>query len=307
MTATPRDNTAFTPPTARQVADFLERHTLRGGWRWITLLPFVLLGLVAILLFASFGPLANLLPLVLVILILAGSSWRLRWMRALEARAVRVQELTMTRHYPQALRHAWRLLPDLRSQNEWHARTVIAMAHCLDRCGAFEAAIAAYDFLIQRLPQDHPGAVHLNIQRAMAQLLTDRLADADDALRRMRGSADAHPGTPISAGLRLAQLAQQVRTNHFIEAVQQPGDLVQELRPLGVDAGFGYALMALAHHRVVPDGSERPPDQPTVDDAVQWWRRATLLLPPSALMARFEELGQFADLPVAAMPWPEAL
>ena len=72
-----------------------------------------------------------------------------------------------------------------------------------------------------------------------------------------------------------------------------------EQRPLGVEAAYGHALMALAHHQL----AQRP--QPAKTDDVEpmdhntltliWWQRATLLLPVQALVQRFAELQTLAE------------
>ncbi len=128
------------------------------------------------------------------------------------------------------------------------------------------------------------------IHRAIAKLLCDHLTDADDALRKKRGAAEQYPDTPIAAAYRYAALVQQVQTNHFADAVAASDDLVVQLRPLGVEAGYGYALMALSHHMTGADG------------AAAWWSRATTLLPPATLTERFSQLRAIEHLAPVVQP-----
>ena len=222
--------------------------------------------------------------------------WRLRRLRRLEARIVDAQELAMLRHHFPAFLLAWELMPAASAAPMLHGRLVAFIALCLDHLQAYDAAIVGYDHLIGHLPQDHPGSVQLQIQRAVAQLQTDRLTDADDAIRRLRGSAETMRSTATRAAYRLAQLLQHVRTNHFADATALAGELVNDLRPLGVDAAYGHALMALSYQRL-DDAAARA-------QAAVWWSRATLLMPPSALVDRFRELEPLQALASTAPPRP---
>jgi len=281
----------FTPPTAEQIDAHLKKCAPAPPARWVTMLPLIALALVVMLAFSSLGGvLAMLLPGLVLIALVFGLSWRVRSLRAMEVRVTRVQELALTRHHAEALRLSWRMLPQLRTLHELHGRVVSMMAFALDQVGAHDAAIVVYDFLIERLPPSHPGCIQLSIQRTIVQLMADRLTDADDALRRLRSHAASFGDTPIGATYRLAELLQQVRTNHFRDAVETTTDLVKDLRPLGVEAGYGYALMAFSHHMIGDEGAD------------EWWHRATLLLSPSALVGRFDQLNVLTALPAAPRP-----
>ena len=284
------DNSSFTPPTAEQIGERLQQCAPQQASRFWSIAPLVVLGVVAGFTFTSSGILAALMPFVIVIGLMFAMGWRVRSLRRLEQRAVRVPELAMMRYDVQALRLGWRLLPQLRTLHELHGRTVAVMAMCLDQVGAYEAAIVAYDDLILRLPSDHPTTLQLVIQRTIVQLMCDDLTDADDALRRLRGMVEPFASTPIGASYHLAGLLQQVQTHHFADALDHAENLVEQLRPLGIDAGYGYALMALSHYKT------------NGPDADTWWSHATMLLPPATLIARFSQLGAIRDLTPATMP-----
>ena len=289
----------FTPPTPQQWSDHLRRYSPRRARRWVTMLPFIGLGVVVGLAFASNSLVSIMFPVLVLAALLVGLNMRVRLLRRVEWAAGQVQELSALRRHGDSLARGWLLLPKLRQLPEAHSRTVAAMTMSLDQVKAYESAAVGYDYLLAMLPEDHPGAVQLSIQRAVAHLMSDRLTDADDALRRIRGTIDRYDQTPIAAGYRLAGLIQQVHTNHFADAVAESTGLVESLRPLGVDAGFGYALMALSCFMADPsqaDASDSP--------ARSWWARATTLLLPSVLIDRFEPLQQIAHLPATPLPEP---
>lgn len=269
----------FQPPDAERFAAHLQQHAVRPPSFWQRRGPLaVLLGAIVVSLLFP-GALALVLPWAALGGVLIYLQVRSRKMQRLQAQARAVQELTMMRRAPDALRVGWSLLPQLTVLPTLHGRTIAAMAHCLDLAEAHEAAIVGYDYLLRRMPTEHPGSLQLRIQRAISALFADRLTDADDALRALRNSLDRIRDTPMHAGFLLAQLIQDVRTHHFAEALTLCNDWTAALRPLGVEAGYGHALVALCH---------RQTDR--ADDAEHYWRSATTLLPAGVLLHRFPEL-----------------
>jgi hypothetical protein len=138
------------------------------------------------------------------------------------------------------------------------------------------------------------------VQRLFALLAADRLVDADDELRRLRDLTETDEPNPLAAAMTLAQLWQRIVTNHFDDAAAMRHHLVEKLRPLGVEAGYGYALL----HHPAAHTSTTPIDADA--DAHTWWRRATLLLSPAALVHRLPMLTATAEL-LAPTPRPLAL
>ncbi len=269
----------FSAPSAERFQRHLATNEVRMPSPWAVRGPLLaLLGAVVVALVMP-PPLGALAPWIALIAVMIYTQRRSRRLRRLQAEARMVQELTMLRRYKQALRQGWRLLPQVVEIPTLHGRTVAMMAHCLDLAEAYDAAIVGYDYLLQRMSSDHPGAVQLRIQRATSSLFADRLSDADDELRRLRNSMDQWRDTPMHAGYLLAELIQDVRTHHFAEALTLCDHWTDALRPLGVEAGFGHALLALCHHEA---GS--------TEQADQHWRWANTLLPTAALLHRFPEL-----------------
>lgn len=283
------DPAGFSPPSPDQLKAHLRRHPATGPSRLFAWLPILALAAAVVSMMWVESSWLQSLPWMILVAFLGFMVYRVHWARQLEAQVTSVQELTMLRRYPVAMRLAWRTLPKVTVAPILHGRIVAFMAHVLDHLRAYDAAIVAYDHLIDHLPLKHPGSVQLRIHRAMAQLNNGQLSDADDGLRALRGAETPMRNPTTGATFRLAKLTQQVCTNHYAEAVNSAGKLVDDLRPLGVDAGYGHALMAFCFHML------SSADDRLHETAAPWWARATLLLPPAALVERFPELTALAD------------
>lgn len=282
--APPSDTPTWQPPTPEALDAHLHQHAAVPPSPWVRRTPLIVLGVVIVAALVFGGPTAWLLPWLAFMGLLIYGRQKVTTLRHFEKRLARAQELAMLRHNRPALRSAWRIIPELVHHPAQQHRAVAVMAHALDNIGAYETAIVAYDRLLGDLPSDHPGAIHLKVQRAIASLFTHQLSDADDALRRLRGPVEALAKTPIGASYRFALLFQSVQTAHYAEAIDESDGLLEALRPLGVEAGYGHALLAWCFAQ--RNDAQRGDDA----HARSWWHRATLLLPASALHARFPEI-----------------
>jgi hypothetical protein len=296
----------FIPPTAAQVQAHLARHPARLPSRWPAMLPMVLLATLVVMILAmtSQSHTLSVLSLLGVVMLLCLSfmfAGRARRAQALERQVGAAQELAAVRRYPESLRLAWRLLPGAAGTPDLHWRTIACMGQVLDQLGAHEAALSAYEYLTQRFSADQPVGVHLRLQRAVLLLILDRMIDADQALRSLRGPVEEAGDPVIRASYRLACLQQQVRTNHFDDALAAAPSLLADLRPLGVEAGFGHALMALSFYKSLGAAAASPEATATAPaQAGLWWSRATLLLPLTELVRRYAALAELAQDPVLA-------
>lgn len=275
----------FSPPTPEQVEHWIADHPLQPPSSWAAVLPLLVLGGALVLVLILPPPLSWILPWLALGAVIVMAHTRGRRGRQLERRATNLHELAMLRHFAPALRRAWDLLPEVTTHPGMHSRIIAVVGHCLDQLRCYESAIAAYDHLARVLPDDHPANLQAQVDRAMAQLAADHLSDADDALRRLRPRVERAEAPGLMAGFTLAQLAQHVSTNHFADGIHLGEKLTETLRPLGVDAGYGHALLALCHHHT---GS---------DEAGEAWRRATTLLPARQLVYRFPQLAVLQDRP----------
>ena len=278
--------TPWRPPSAEALETYFDQHPPVPPNPWAARVPLIVLVFVVLLALGIGGPAAWLLPWGAFVGLLIYGSRRVGTLRRFEARLARAAELATLRHHRMALRSAWRLVPELAAHPPLQHRAVVVMAQVLDQLDAHDAAIAAYNRLLSDLPGDHPGAIMLKIHRAIASLFTHQLSDADDALRRLRGPVEEFDdATPTAAAYRFALLFQSVQTAHYAEAIAESDDLLDALRPLGIDAGYGHALLAWCHHQ----RNDAEADDPT--HARTWWQRATTLVPAAALRRRFPELA----------------
>lgn len=299
---TPPNPNQFEPPTVDRLTQHLADHGATDPSPWRGGMPLLLGGVVVMALMMMVHPLLAVLPWIGLMAAMAWMAARVQRARTLHQQVTRAWELAMLRHHREALRRAWNLLPLVRRQPELHGRCVAVMAHVLDDLACYDAAMVAMDHLLDRLPEGHPLAMMLRVQRANCALCTDQLADADDALRKLRAATDTLPPGPIPAGYHLARLVQDVRTGHYAEAAQHADDTAQQLRPLGVHAGYGYGLLAYCQHQLALRNDDPQHADQQRSAAQQLWHRATLLIPPAALAFRYRELG---TLPTAA-PAPTA-
>lgn len=314
----PTNANVFDPPTADQLERHLDANppAMSAGWR--AYLPQIaLVAAAGMMVIALLQPALGLLAMLAMVGLVIYVTRQGRALQALSQRVTRAWELTLIRRYRDALGEAWRLLPDCRANPELHGRVVTVMAHILGELRRDDAAEVAYAYLLDRLPKDHPLSLRLRVQRAIAALHTDRLADADEALRRLRGQVEQAPDPALRGMYTLARLLQDVRTGHDADAADQAHDTAEALKALGVEAGYGYALLGLCHHRLAqrdaqaqaqaaetpeqagdaPDNAGQAADTPH-DYAAQarlWWDRATILIPPAALVFRFPELEALMD------------
>lgn len=293
------DAKPFSPPTPKQVDDFLSRNSAQPPSFMTTWFPMIAMSIVLGLSVTTNHPVV-LVPLWLCVIgMMIYFGMRAQWHRAVDARVNELQQMAMLRHFSDALRLAWRTLPSVRAIPELHGRTVLMIAHCLDHLRQPEAALIAYENVIRGLPGDLAITAQLQIQQAMTQLAADHLLDADRALRKLRSRAQELPNSVISGSYRLACLVQQSRTHHFADAVNESQNVVEELRPLGIEAGYGHALLALAHDKLASRTSPEAlaePDQLALhaEQARRCWERATLLLSPESLVDRYPELSPLA-------------
>jgi len=283
----------FEPPTAEQLSRHLEQHPainvggLQGRGSLLLMVAVAGLGLILMN-----QPGFALLPLLGLLALMAYLSGQARTARELQARVNRVWELAMIRRYREALGQAWDLVPACRTKPDLHGRAVTVIAHILGELGKDEAAEVAYGYLMDRLPADHPLALRLRVQRAVAALCSGRLADGDEALRKVRGAAESSTDPTLAASVRMARLVQDVHTGHYADAISEAEQTEAALLPLGIDAAYGHGLLALCFHHLSErdPAADAPQKQQLAERAKALWDKATLLIPASALVYRHPDL-----------------
>jgi len=303
----------FHPPTPDQVAALLERHPPRAPQRWLGVV--LLLGMLVMVTLATVvsHPLTWLLPWGYLIGMIVFISQRVRQHRKIDQQSQQAHDMTMLRQHPEALRLLWGFIPAAATRATLQGQAIALMAHNLFQIGAHEAALVVFDHLRDQVPIDHPAAQQVAVRRAISLLMEDRLSDADDAIRRLTGALDEYAGTDLPALLLTAQLLQQTRTHHNNDAILtagQPDTFTDTLRPLGTDAAYAHALVALAYQRESSKSQEPSIAQTLRNRAQDAWSNATLLLPRASLAFRFPELNEvtLSDAPVPNLritPSPE--
>ena len=291
----------FRPPPPERLKTHLAEHEPRGGDPW-GLVPWIV-GLGVLVILWRFGSPAAWLwvaPLALLAVVLLPAVIRGAQQRTRQARLKAFSEWALREHDAAALRLGWHLIRRLERVPAFQQQVIATMGVLLQRIGAAESAAVVWDWLIARAPEDAPQTAGWHLRRAMARLACDELADADQDVRR--GRRNIGQSAELDALLCWAELWQHVATNHDAEALRVGARALDRLRPLGVEAACGYGLLALAAHRAgeaVPGGD--------AEGAAEWWRRATLLMPPAAMARRCRPL---ADLPrgfARGVSWPEEM
>lgn len=272
-------------PTSQQVMDhFLATKPQPRSNRTLIMIG-VVTGLGVFAIMGGSSPLAVLLPWLLVFGLIGYVLQQRHAFAAAQKSVQRANELTMLRQHEAALRDAWRSLTQLRRYPAFYAQAALLMAANLIATRRFEAALTAHDHLLTAIPPDHPVGQVVSMQRVLALLHEDRLADAEDALRKAEASNLHTMGRAMSA---IGRLYQQLRTNQLDAIVEAPEHQPDKLRPLGYDAAYGYGMIAAAMKQRGRDA-----------DAARWWKLATLLMPPATIMNAVHETRTLAATPPA--------
>jgi len=272
---------AFDPPSAEELQQHLTAHAPQprrfGPWP-----IYLLLGLaLALLLLSEPNALTVLLPWLLIGGLIFWAAWQRHLTANLQESLRRVHELTVLRRYDEAAAEAWALIPRVQRWPDHHLQATMLLTADLAALHAYEAAAAGQSYLLRFVPEGHPAGQILRLQRALALLHEDRLADADDELRQV----EREKRSPLAEALhRVARMYQQLRTHRAAEVVADADQRPARLRPLAVEAGYAYGMMAAAFDRL---------DQS--DEARRWWKLATLLLPDAAIAREAPETAGLAE------------
>jgi tetratricopeptide (TPR) repeat protein len=307
-------------PDEKQVREWLTAHRLQPASPW------AFIGVTALLIFAVFmlgmgdqSGVSQFITIMLGVGVILFVISRARKIRNAETDSRRVHELTVTRQWRDAFELAWKTIPGVTQMPEQYARTLACMAYSLDQLKRYDSAIYSYKLLLEVLPSDHSFVTQVQTHMAIAMLANDELSDADDRLRKLRLQAGRQ--TPVlKALISLADLIQITRTYHYADALAIEQNAEEMFRPLGVEAGFGYALLAYARQQLaereikqsavadftqsLEPGQEQPmpPGQAHLQAADQLWGKATLLVSPQRIVDRFPMLSTLLSRPATPSP-----
>jgi hypothetical protein len=253
------------------------------------------------------GPVGTLALWAAVIGVIIWVTHKRRQAIDLQRSMEQLRELTLLRRHRQACSAAWALIPRVNRHAHLHGHTTLMFASNLMGMNHFDGAIAAQDYLLEHIPNDHPTALLIRLQRVMAYLHTDQLRSADDELRALsRTELPAFPSSLHAAGV----LFQQIKTHHHADVLsdyrldkttneaeesdkapsadEQPRDPIALFAPLGTEAAYPYAMLAVAAHH-----------QDATGLAGRWWTAATRLRPAETLLEDVSEFRVLAGYPPA--------
>jgi len=223
----------------------------------------------------------DLAPLVLVVIVLVLGRAELGrhlhqkrdWSRAYEA--------VLLEEWSAASRRLEALLSRPVSNRVLRAQGLLGLAAVTDHYGRYDSSRLIYQALLAEETvqpvQRHAAAVGL----AAAMLRNDELTDAVSLIDRLARSADDAP-LPWKAQIELLRLFREVVMGQYddiLEHTEQRRHLFRD--GLSTRSGYGYALMALGHHR-----------RGRSDSATRLWHDATVLVPVSKLVRRFPALEE---------------
>ncbi|MCA9257499.1 MAG: hypothetical protein KDA33_17750 [Phycisphaerales bacterium] len=169
---------------------------------------------------------------------------------------------------PHLLRHP------IRSDSD-RGRTMVLLASVAERKRCYDAAAHIYERLLRERIGDAPLLQQAQLALASAKLRNEELTDAVDLLDRLQ---QIQMPASLRAVYEVIRLHQQVFMGHYADAIANIDDRIALFRRhLSTRAGFAYALVAAAFHRLnMPDRARR------------YWNDATMLVTPNKILERFE-------------------
>lgn len=279
-----------TLPDEKEVKEWLSVNKLEAASPWFFMAVMGMMAFTLLIGLVSDSAASSVLAVVMTVILMGVVIGRARKMRSAEEETKRVHELTVTRQWEGAFHQAWETLARVKQMPEQYMRTLACLAYSLDQLRQYDAAIVAYKALLEMLPGDHPFMPQVQTHMAMALLSNDQLADADDKLRKLRLQAGKQP-PPVKALIRLADLIQMARTYHFSDVVELEEGAREMFRPLGVEAGYAYGLLAFARDRLALQEGDAQAREAHNQAADKWWQMATLLVSPARIVERFGALN----------------
>ena len=285
----------FKAPTVEQVRDLIKRNGPRVVSVWVARLPMiVMIALVGVILVTD-NEVAVMLPWLAFMGIMVWTILNVKRAKKAEARTNQLSELAMQRRYVQAIREAWVFLSErsVRGNPVLYIRVLSVIGHCLHEVGSYEAGTEVYNYMIEHVPSGNAQAMQMKAYRAIAWLMDDQLADADDAIRGLRHVREDYKNTVLSASVFFAELLQCVKTNSFEEGIGMAEKGLEELRPMGIEAGYGHGLIALCYVKHGEFGGEWKDEH---ENGVKlWWERAKCLIEEKYLLRKLPELGAVVE------------
>jgi len=215
------------------------------------------------------------MPWLLILTLLLMSYLRVRRQRHLSETATKAWDGAQLESWPTVEA----LLPELLStplrDADDRGRTLVLLAMLAEQRKDYEVAAHVYERVLRQRIGDGRLLQHVQLALASAKLRNEELADAVDLLGRLQQIEMPPSFRAIYEAIRLHQ---QVFMGHYADAV---ADLDARLklfrRHLSTRAGYAYALLATAFHRL---GNR--------ESAQRFWQDATTLVDPDRIHNRFD-------------------
>lgn len=207
----------------------------------------------------------------------------LLYMSYLRVRKQRHISQTATKAWDAAQLEDWQsveaLLPELlkiplRDPDD-RGRALVLIAMLAEQRNNYEVAAHVYERVLRRRIGDARLLQHVQLALASAKLRNEELVDAVDLLGRLQKIEMPPSFRAIYEAIRLHQ---QVFMGHYADAVTDLDDRLKLFRRhLSTRAGYAYALLATAFHRL---GNR--------ESAEKLWQDATALIAPDRIHNRYE-------------------
>ncbi|MCG8407946.1 MAG: hypothetical protein MI923_22325 [Phycisphaerales bacterium] len=269
-------------------AQFIERHFAATAPRPSRMTGFyALIGVVAafVLVWAFRAqswhlvrPLVLGLPWLVLLLLLAVSWWTTLQQRQRRRMITKAEEHVQLEAWEQAERTLEPALQSpIRSSND-RCQAFMVLAALAEHNRQYESAARIYQtLLLERIGEGYQ-LQRVQLGLSSAKLRNEELADAVNLLDRLE-KISMPPA--LQAVCQLIRLSQQVFMGHYEDAVENMADRQSLFRRfLSTKAGYGYGLLAAAHHRLG-----------RLDEAARLWLDATTLVHPERLVEEYDCLA----------------
>lgn len=162
----------------------------------------------------------------------------------------------------------------IRSESD-RGRALVLLASVSERRKNYDAAAHIYERLLRERIGEAALLQQAQLALASAKLRNEELADAVDLLDRLQ---QIQMPASLRAIYEVIRLHQQIFMGHYADAIADIDERVALFRRhLSTRAGFAYALIAAAFHRLGQ-----------ADLAKRYWNDATTLVTPNKILERFE-------------------
>ena len=226
---------------------------------------------------------SSVAPLLLVLWVVGLGRWELRRHLRQVRRWNQANEAVLLEEWQAALQTLRALLARPVDNAIIRVQGLLSLAAVTDHFGQYESSQVIYESLLNEQSAQPVQRQAAAVGLAAALLRNEALADAVSLIDRLARVAEDAP-QPWKAQIELLCLFREAVMGQYddiLEATDRRRELFREC--LSTRSGYGYALLALGHHR-----------RGVSEVAGRLWHDATLLIRPEKLMHRFPVLSDMA-------------